>query len=142
MQNRHLLIFLCLIALGCTPEPEHNSTAKSAPDYSVSDESPGTESTPEKNNDLADTPEPLVVTPDPIRTLDLSAPQYLIYDYPGTIKPHSSSYTRFNAEELFNKEEEQSAISATVTPIIKESDNPDELFELDGGSISVEIKTP
>jgi hypothetical protein len=116
MQKLLLPAFLTLALAGCAPEP-----------------SPPEPATSPKPDSLQQEPER--------KPLDLSPPQNLSFD-----DEHELDYTEpteqgFDARALFQKEEEESRVSGSVTPIITESDDPDEPVVLDGGQISIEVKT-
>ena len=50
---------------------------------------------------------------------------------------------KFDARPLFRTAEKESKLSLSVTPSFSESENPEEaLPEIDGGSVSIEVKTP
>jgi hypothetical protein len=87
-------------------------------------------------------PEPDSLQQEPERKpLDLSPPQNLSFDDEDELDYTEPTEQGFDAKALFQKEEEESRVSGTVTPIITEGDDPDEAVVLDGGQVSIEVKT-
>ncbi len=122
------LTFACLAALfvlvGCTQQQPHEPDA-GAP-----------ESAPPNRAEQANKPDPVA---EPRNSLDLSLPQDFFADEEvpaaGAQKPPD-----FDAGALFDKTDE-GRTKVRVTPHLKPGEQPMQLPEVDGGTVSVEKKT-
>jgi len=121
----------CLAVQGCAPEPGQ----------------PGPESLEETATqpEIGGAPFELMrpddpATAEPPRKMDWSLPPDFDFGSTAGDEPPDDS-TLFDAEELFKSKSEPSRISGSLIPIIKESDDPDEELVIDGGKVTIEIKT-
>ena len=107
------------------------------------EELPATPELPQPSNPAEQPAEPAIdqaETEQP-RPLDLTPPDTLELDKAGVQTESPSRDGDFDAAPLFDPEEKPSRVSGMITPNITNSEDEDELLEIDGGEARIEIKT-
>lgn len=134
--NPQIPLFMLLIGMGlsaCTPEPEQPEPAQPQPKAAAE------EPIIAEAFELALPDE--VLEPAPTREMDWSLPADFDFGNPAATDTAPDDAPAFDAGPLFWEKQEPQKVKATVIPLIKESDDPDEVIVLDGGKVSIEVKT-
>jgi hypothetical protein len=114
-----------IILAGCSTEPEAEIVTTEID--VVAD--------PAQNNDVGK------ITKSERPPLDLSMPENIWVADPEDIEQVDIPSHKFDAKPLFERKDKDDELSVTVIPSFETSDEDLTLPKLDGGSVSVEVKT-
>jgi hypothetical protein len=129
------IVLMSIALTGCSNDAEKN-TASSNEKINVD-----TVAIPEGPTDPQEiTSEDAEDQQPPRQSLDLSLPDDIGIEERNTAKSYNVSPNLFDAKELFKDKEDENSLSISVTPSFNYNKDIEEL-ELDGGSVSLEVKT-